>query len=87
MNIKVIPTQLEVNLKNTEQPLKVQYVVELTTESYNDIMSSGLTYISNSRVNAIVDQLVDAITDTIHGDLGLQEIQSDNQPTIIEEEL
>ena len=87
MNIKVIPTQLEVDLKNTEQPLKVQYVVELTTESYNDIMSSGLTYLSNDRVNAIVDQLVDAITATIHGDLGLQEIQPDNQPTTIEEEL
>ena len=72
MKIKVIPVHLELDLKSPESPLKVQYVVELTTGVFNDVMSTGVTYLANPEVAKAIEHLVDAITNGINVDLGLQ---------------
>ena len=87
MNIKVIPVHLELDLKNHEQPLKVQYVVELTTEKYQDVMSTGVTYMADPRISSMVEQLVDLITNTINADLGLQEDTTETKVEPQEEDL
>lgn len=71
MKLKVIPVQVEIDLKNPEQPLKVQYVVELATEVYNDIMSTGVTYMADPSIAKAVEDLVGIITAKINQDLGL----------------
>ena len=85
MNIKIIPTNLEIDIKNPETPLKVHYVVELATDAYNDIMSSGVTYISDPTVQSAIENLTQKITDKINLDLGLQSVKIKPQDT--EEEL
>ena len=79
MNIKIIPVHVEIDLKNPEQPLKVQYVVELTTEAYSDVMSTGVTYLADKDIAIAVENLVDAMTRKIHLDLGL-EIKQETKP-------
>lgn len=71
MNVKIIPVHLELDLKSPEQPIKVQYVVELSTATYNDVMSTGVTYMADQDIATIVELLVDSITKKIHTDLGI----------------
>lgn len=87
MNIKIIPVHLELDLKNPEQPLKVQYVVELATDSYNDVMSTGVTYMADPLIAKSIEDLVDIITNKIHTDLGLLQQSTTNEPEQEEEEL
>ncbi len=87
MNLKVIPVHLEIDLKNPEQPLKVQYIVELTTEVYNDIMSSGMTYIADPTIAKAIEDLVDKVQRKISADLGLSQEQSTDTPNQQEEDL
>lgn len=85
MIIKVIPTKFEVDAKDPESPLKVEYVVELTTEIYSDIMSSGLTYINDETIQKCVETLAEAVQAKIEADLGLKS-PTIEQPTIYKEE-
>ena len=71
MKIKVVPVKLEIDLKNHETPLQVYYVVELTTEIYSDVMSSGMTHIADPDIAKTVEKLVGQITTKISSDLGL----------------
>ena len=87
MNIKIIPVHLELDLKNPEQPLKVQYVVELATDTYNDVMSTGVTYMADPVISKSVEDLVEIITSKIHTDLGLLQPRSSAEPIQEEEEL
>ena len=87
MNIKIIPVHLELDLKNPEQPLKVQYVVELVTDTYNDVMSTGVTYMADPIIAKAVENLVDTITTKIHTDLGLMQQPETTETTQEEEEL
>ena len=86
MNIKIIPVHLEMDLKNPEQPLKVQYVVELATNIYNDVMSTGVTYMADPDIAKAIENLVDIITNKIHADLGLA-TDTNPEPEQKEEEL
>ena len=87
MKVKVIPVKLEVDLKNHETPLQVQYIVELTTEVYNDIMSSGMTYIADPEISKAVENLVGLITTKISSDLGILEENINVTPQAREEDL
>lgn len=86
MDIKVIPVHIEIDLKNPEQPLKVQYIVELSTEVYNDVMSSGMTYIADETVFKAVQALTDAVSSRVHVDLGLEQPNLNTKTTPKQEE-
>lgn len=73
MNVKVVPMRIEVNAKNPEEPLKVEYMVELTTEKYSDFVGSGITYLSDPSVVAAVDNLIQTVMTKVSEDLGLQQ--------------
>ena len=73
MNVKVVPMRIEVNAKNPEEPLKVEYMVELTTERYSDFVGSGITYLSDPSVVAAVDNLIQTVMTKVSEDLGLQQ--------------
>lgn len=85
--IKVIPVHLEVELKNPEQPLKVQYVIELTTEVYSDIMGTGVTYLADPDVTKTVEMLVNQIQQKINMDLGILSSVPDTNTNNQEEDL
>ena len=87
MNIKVVPMRIEVNAKNPEEPLKVEYMVELTTEKYSDFVGSGITYLSDPSVVAVVDSLVQTVITKISEDLGLQETETEEKHYDNEEDL
>lgn len=86
MNVKLLPVSLEVDLKNAETPLKVQYVVELTTDTFSDVMSTGVTYMSDAAVVEAVRSLADLIASTMHRDLGLQTTNLAQKPETPKEE-
>lgn len=87
MIVKVIPTKLEVDAKNPESPLKVEYVVELTTEVYSDMMSSGVTYINDDTIQKCVETLAEAVQAKIEADLGLKSPTIEQQTLYKEEDL
>jgi len=78
MNVKVVPVRIEVNAKNPEEPLKVEYLVELNTEIYSDFIGSGVTYLSDPEIVAAVDSLVSVVTKKVGQDLGLEVKDTDN---------
>ena len=86
MNVKVVPMRLEVNAKNPEEPLKVEYMVELTTEKYSDFVGSGITYLSDPSVVAAVDTLIQLVMTKVSEDLGLQKPTETEEPTYNNEE-
>ena len=85
-NIKIIPVSFEIDLNNPEKAIKVQYVVELKTSVYNDIMSSGVTFVADENTMELVDKLADSIANKINQDLGLQ-VTSIEETVNQEEEL
>lgn len=84
MNVKVVPLRLEVNAKNAEEPLKVEYMVELTTEKYSDFVGSGITYLSDPTVVSAVEHLIQTVMAKVSEDLGLQ--QTETKETTYEQE-
>lgn len=78
MIVKVVPVKLEVSAKNAEEPLKVEYLVELNTEIYSDFIGSGVTYLSDPEIVAAVDSLVSVVTKKVGQDLGLEVKDTDN---------
>lgn len=86
MNVKIIPTEITIDLKNAETPVKVIYLVELSTEKYTDVMGSGSTYISDSNVQKAIEQLQEAITNKIHSDLGLESAYTLDKTQVTQEE-
>lgn len=84
MKVSVIPVQVEIDLKNPEQPLKVHYMVELTTSVYSDVMSSGMTYVSDDTTTSLITRLAEHIKNKIHKDLGLEHETLEESPTRVE---
>ena len=87
MNIKVIPVRIEVNAKNPEEPLKVDYMVELSTSSYNDFIGGGSTLMSDESVAKAAEALIETITVKIESDLGISNNTETTEQSQEEEEL
>ena len=86
MNVKVIPVHIEIDAKNPEQPLKVQYIIELTTEVYSDVIGGGMTYVADEVVSKAIDAFIETIQTKISQDLGIVPPSNDITTTHTEEE-
>ena len=87
MKIKIVPIKLEVDLHNTDQPVKVHYTIELSTKKFNDVFSGGVTHIAGDKVRLQIQALSDAILSQINVDLGLEEQETTNNNTKEEDSL
>lgn len=77
-SIKVIPVKININTADMDPEAsiyhaQVEYMVELTTDTYNNIMSNGTTWVTDPSVDKAIRNLLDVIQETINRDLGLSQ--------------
>lgn len=70
--VKFVPTTLQVDLVDGEQPVVVQYVVEITTDAFVGAVGNGSTVIADDTTKKLVNELRSHIEEQICQNTGIR---------------
>ena len=70
--VKFVPTTLQVDLVDGEQPIVVQYVVEITTAAFVGAVGNGSTVLADSTTKRLIEELRSHIEEQICQNTGIR---------------